>query len=305
MRPVLDSKGRVWMGEMGSNKLAVFDPQTETFQQQTPPRAQGGIMGLVVAHDDTIWFAEQSANYIGHYLPDRQQFQTYDLPDVTTPDPSDTHNTLSLPSAPNDLALDAQGNVWFTEMNADTIGMLDSKSDQFKHYPLAPTKSVQKISPYGITIDAANTVWFSEATSNKLGHLNPHTGDVHFYTNPASDNALMELANDAHGTIWATTFSQSTLVSFNPHTEAFTTYTPNSSTAGGSYGLSITSDNSIWITLTQNNQLAHFNMKTSRFAAYYTIPTSASLPLGVVVDTPRQTVWFTESGADMLGKLKI
>ena len=111
MRPVIDHEGRIWFGEMGHNYLAVFDPATQTFRQVTPPHGQNGIMGLLVAPDDTIWFAEQYANYIGHYYPSMGKYQVYGLPTLTVPDPGDATRRLALPSAPNDIALDARGNV--------------------------------------------------------------------------------------------------------------------------------------------------------------------------------------------------
>src|SRR5438270_3889116 len=126
MRPVIDHEGRLWFGEMGHNYLAVFDPRTQTFQQITPPRGRSGIMGLLVAPNDTIWFAEQYANYIGNYFPTTRQFHVYPLPTVTTPDPSNPSQTLTLPSAPNDLAMDTHGNIWFTELNADSLARLDA-----------------------------------------------------------------------------------------------------------------------------------------------------------------------------------
>src|SRR5689334_7556684 len=55
MRPAIDREGRLWFGEMGHNYLAVFDPHTHTFSQITPPHGRSGIMGVLVAPDDTIW----------------------------------------------------------------------------------------------------------------------------------------------------------------------------------------------------------------------------------------------------------
>src|SRR5260221_4505407 len=119
MRPAIDHEGRIWFGEMGLNRLAGFDPRTRTFLHVTPPQGRSGIMGVEVAPDDTIWFAEQYANYIGHYFPTTGQYQTYSLPTLTIPDPSNPGKTLSLPSAPNALALDGDESGWLTELNAD------------------------------------------------------------------------------------------------------------------------------------------------------------------------------------------
>jgi virginiamycin B lyase len=104
MRPAIDHEGRLWFGEMGRNFLAVFDPHTRTFQQMTPLAGHFGLMATQVAPDDTIWFVEQYANYIGHYFPTTGHFHIYPLPTLTIPDPNNAGKTLSLPSAPNELA---------------------------------------------------------------------------------------------------------------------------------------------------------------------------------------------------------
>src|SRR6266446_5490556 len=163
MRLTIDHEGRPWFGEMGRNYLTVFDPRTQTFRQWTPPGGKYGIMGIQVAPDDTIWFAEQYANYIGHYFPATGRYQLYPLPTITVPDPSNPGKTLSLPSAPNDLALDAQGNVWFAEFNGDSLGRLDPHTGLMQHYPLSATRSVQTLYPYGVTIDPQGMVWFTES----------------------------------------------------------------------------------------------------------------------------------------------
>src|SRR5712692_5785557 len=161
MRLAVDHEGRVWFGEMGRNYLAVFDPRTQAFQQMTPPHGRYGMMGIQVAPDDTIWFAEQYANYIGHYFPTTGRFQVYPLPTLTVPDPSHAGKTLSLPSAPNDLALDGRGNAWFTEVNAGALGRLDTHTGLVQQYLLASKKGVQAVVPYGVTVDQQGMVWFT------------------------------------------------------------------------------------------------------------------------------------------------
>src|SRR5205814_275548 len=84
-------------------------------------------MSVLVAPDDTIWFAEQAANYLGHYDPATRHYQLYPLPWLTVPDPARPKQVQLLPSAPNELALDGHGDIWFTEFNADRLGRLDPR----------------------------------------------------------------------------------------------------------------------------------------------------------------------------------
>jgi streptogramin lyase len=300
MRPTIDHTGRIWFGEMGHNVLAVFDPHTQKFQQITPPHGRSGIMGVVVASDDTIWFAEQYANYIGHYFPTTGQFQTYPLPALTVPDQADPGKTLTLPSAPNDLALDKHGNVWFTEINAGTLGRLDTTSGLIQQYPLAEKKSAQTLNPYGITIDQRGYVWFTEASTNRIGRLDPTNGKISYYTMQGSSAPLMEIAADAHGNIWATSFSSGLLLSLNSNTGTFTSYYAPST--GGIYGIVITPTDQIWVTISTGNAIAQLDVAANRFIEY-AIPSSGSLPLGVVMGA-NNTLWFTEAGANKIGMLQ-
>lgn len=304
MRPAIDHKGRLWFGEMGHNYLATFDPRTHTFQQRIPPHGLSGIMGITVASDDTIWFAEQYANYIGHYFPTTHTYQTYSLPTLTIPDPSNTSKMLALTSAPNDLAIDASGNIWFTELNADFIGKLDSHTGRIHIYPLSSTRSVQKLDPYGITVDPQDMVWFTQATNDRIGRLDPGTGKITFFTLPGPPTQLMEIASDTHDILWATSFNTNLLVRFNPQTSTFTSYAAPASgnRAGGIYGLTISPNGEVWVTLSAENSIARLDVVHKQFI-YYPIPTKDSLPLGLVMGADH-TLWFTEAGTDKIAMLK-
>ena len=309
MRPAIDHEGRIWFGEMSQNYLAVLDPRTHKFQQMKPPHGQSGIMGVEVASDDTIWFAEQYADYIGHYFPRTGHYQIYALPSLTVPDPGDASKTLTLPSAPNDLALDKEGNIWFTELNAGAIGRINPRSGSISQYPLSAKKNAQTLDPYGITVDLHGMVWFTESGADRIGRLDPSTGHMSFFIPPISKNAaLMEIISDTHGTIWTTTFNSS-LLSFDPATSNFRTYNApavsgSASGSGGLYGLiddPATGD--LWVTVAAQNVIGRLDVSSGQFT-YYAIPTASSLPLGIVTGV-HNTLWFTEAGSDKIGMLQV
>ena len=304
MRPAIDHEGRIWFGEMNHNYLAFFDPRSQTFQQMIPPRGQFGIMGIEVASDDTIWFAEQYANYIGNYFPTTGQYKLYSLPTLTVPDPNNAGKTMTLPSAPNDLAIDAHGNIWFTELNADSIGQLDPQTGAIQQHPLTNKKTVQSLDPYGIAIDPQGRVWVTEATNDHIICFDPSTGKIRTFTPQIPNESLMEIASDPHGMIWATSFSNGLVLSLDPLTGTFTSYYApfTGNQAGGLYGIFITKTGEIWVTLSAENMIARLDVTAKRFF-FYPIPTLASLPLGLVVGN-NHTVWFTEAGSNKVGMLK-
>lgn len=304
MRPAIDHRGRIWFGEMTRNRLAVFDPRTHAFQQITPPHGESGIMGVAVAGDDTIWFAEQYANYIGHFFPSSGQFAIYTLPEFTVPDPGDPQKTLSLPSAPNDIVIDARGAVWFTELNAGTIGKLDPRNGHLTQYLLAANKAqAQLIDPYGITVDPQGMIWFTEIGGKRIGRLNPQNGAISYFSQAALTSALMEIAADERGTLWITSFNSNLLLSFDPRTGLFTPhYAPGEGRgSGGIYGVTFDAEGQVWVTLAAQNAIAQFDIAARRFTDY-PIPTAGSLPLGIV-SGPSHQLWFTEAGSNMIGML--
>ena len=304
MRLAIDHEGRLWFGEMGRNFLAVFDPRTQMFQQMTPPRGRSGVMSVQVASDDTIWFVEQYANYIGHYFPRTERYQVYPLPTLTVPDPSHAGKTLTLPSAPNELALDAHSStVWFTELNADALGRLDPGTGRVQQYPLSAKRSVEMLLPYGVTIDALGMIWFTEVSGDRIGRLDPATGHIRLFTPPRPDMLPMEIASDAHGIIWVTSFNGGLLLRLDSRTGAFTPFhTPFSGPdTGGLYGLAVTPAGEIWVTILAQNAIARLDVGAHRFLSY-AIPSSGSEPLGIVMGV-NHTLWFTE--IDKIGMLRL
>src|SRR5262245_16035581 len=102
MQPAVDKQGNVWVGEMGTNRLARLDPRTGAVATWQPPNGHYNIMATAVDVQGRVWFTEQVANYIGRFDPTAQQFTTYPLEQVNG------HN-----ASPQDLAFDAAGNLWF------------------------------------------------------------------------------------------------------------------------------------------------------------------------------------------------
>lgn len=304
MRPAIDAQGHIWFGEMSRNYLGAFDPQSRSFWQSTPPGGKSGIMGIVVASDNTIWFAEQYANYIGHFMPQSSQYHVYSLPTLTVSDPGKPGQTMHLPSAPNDIALDQHGTLWFTEINASAIAALNTTTGAIRQYPLGHPKNATTFNPYGITVDPQGKVWFSEASTNRLGRLDPASGQISYFTPPGITSSLMQLTSDAQGHIWATLFATGLLLQFDPASSHFTIYSaPGAqSSSGGLYGLLIADNGDVWVAATAENLIARLDVRQQRFFAY-TIPTPNSLPMGLVEDQ-HHAIWFTESGSDKVGMLQ-
>jgi len=163
------NQGDIWFACSISNEIGVLRSQNdfnlELFQIPTPLSSP---MGIIVAQNNLIWFAESDGNKIGRLDPTAEkdsQFLEYILPDGG-----------SLPHDPHDLAIDPETNkIWFTEFLGNRIGSLDpmlanpDTSDGFTEYDIPTPNS----GPTAILIDSEGSIWFSETAAQKIGKLTP------------------------------------------------------------------------------------------------------------------------------------
>ncbi|HEU4782193.1 MAG TPA: hypothetical protein VFS83_02525, partial [Ktedonobacterales bacterium] len=113
MQPAVDAQGNIWVGEMVTNQLARIDPKTGQVTEWTPPGGKYNIMAAAIDRQGDVWFTEQAANYIGRFDLATETFKTYPLDTAIAPR-----------MAPQDLAFDANGQLWFTLLGG-RIGRLD------------------------------------------------------------------------------------------------------------------------------------------------------------------------------------
>ena len=123
--------------------------------------------------------------------------------DVFNPVSSSWSNTYTLPSGyaqPLFLAIDAQGNVWFSLPMGNSIGMLNPSTKTF-HQWTVPTASA---GPWGITIDHNGNVWFTEHYTNKIGRFNPTTHTFTEISTPATNSQPYGITVDGSNNVWFT-----------------------------------------------------------------------------------------------------
>src|SRR5579863_4833105 len=76
-------------------------------------------------------------------------------------------------SNPLFLAMDANGNIWFTEPNTDAIGeLIPNNGNPTWHQWTVPTPDA---APYDLTFDWSGNLWFTELSAGKIGEFNPVT----------------------------------------------------------------------------------------------------------------------------------
>jgi len=256
--------------------------------------------GIAVSGSD-IWFTAQFANKI--CLLSGSTIYEWNIP--------------TLGSEPYELAVDSEGQVWFTEYQGNKIGRF--KNPVFVEFELSGSR------PMGIAIDknvSFPNVWFTEFIGDYIGKIYfNNTGASHDsgkfknhwvmveYKLPTSGSGPMDIAvSPVDGLIWITLYNTNKIASFNPWTLTFKEYAlPNLPNGPWHPRELIIDDNGfVWFSFDSENLMDYDKIGRlnpwSAEIVFYDIPTQASGPRGLTIDKDGN-IWFTEYDKGKIGRL--
>jgi virginiamycin B lyase len=162
---------------------------TDVAEQMAKPPSEGHIeLGKFIA---AINLSER----------DVWPFELKTLPRPTGVDTQAIYTTYDLArpdAAPHDEALDADGNVWYSDFNTQYIGVLNPKTGEVKDYEV-PLRRPNGVAQGGLQIDLdpEGNVWYGNMEQIQLVRLNPKTEKMDFFKLPVAE----EDAADAHTTM--------------------------------------------------------------------------------------------------------
>jgi virginiamycin B lyase len=99
---VVDSKGRPWFNEFGTNKIGTLDPRTLRLKEYSLPNENARSRRIAVTKDDAVWFVDYARGYLG-----RLDTATGQVKEWPTPE-----GEQSLPYA---MTADDAGRLWLVE----------------------------------------------------------------------------------------------------------------------------------------------------------------------------------------------
>ncbi len=284
MMPAVDQQGRIWVGEMGENKLAMLDPRTGTVQAWTPPGGQYNIMEEVVDHQGSVWFTEEAANYIARFDPATQTFKTYPLAEV---------NGQS--AGPEALRMDAQGNLWFTEVTGNMLGRLDPATGAITTYPIPTAPGGAPMYPYALAITPDGAIWYGGLSGGVVGKLDPATGRVTTYSVNDPKAQIYSMTVGPDGAVWFTELLTNKVGRIDPQNGQVTMLTVPSTLGDPAtlYDVVVRND-ALWFTSTGANALVRYSLITQQFT-FYQLAQPSSVPFGLAL-APDGSLWFTADG---------
>jgi virginiamycin B lyase len=247
--------GSIWFTEQESDYLGRFNPTTEQFTRYplgAAPEGKGlsaGPQAVAVDGSGMVWFTEVNAGRIGRLDPRAGTLQRWDVPQRPQRLASGTSDGSS--SSPNrtmpfDLALAADGGVWFGELAGGALGRLDPTTGHIALFPLADATA----QVFAVALDGHGRVWFTDLAAGMLGVLDPATGRIRTIPVPdllGNPAGLYDLLVAPDGAVWCASVGANALVRYQPDQDTFTLYalpTPESTP----YGLALDRSGTLWFT---------------------------------------------------------
>jgi streptogramin lyase len=218
----------------------------------------------------------------------------FTLPSTTTPPTS----------GPQNIAVGADGNIWFTIQNSDQIGYITPASPNTVTVFNVPTVNAQ---PNGIALGPDGNIWFTEFNAGKIGEITPG-GTISEYTLPAgSASGPRNIAPGPNGTMWFTEYNANKIGEIvvgdavNGTSDGVSEYPLL--TATNPRGIIEGPDGNIWFTEFTADMVGYLNPSSPTTApVLFSVPTSSAGPRSIDVG-PGGYLWFTENNAAKVGKI--
>lgn len=202
-------------------------------------------------------------------------------------------------SSPLFVAVDTQGNVWFTEPNSSAIGELNPLTDSWQQWPL-----LQGSVPYDLVFDTQGNLWFTEFGTSKIGFFNPQTQQIVENQTPTLNSNPYGITMDQKGIIWFTENRDGVaqIASFTSSPSGKVTIIEHAVPILQPHLITTDKAGNIWFSGAFGGSIGEFNPLTGTTKTFLVsigiCPIPAQCPgthiSGIAVDK-RGDVWFTDS----------
>ena len=190
-------------------------------------------------------------------------------------------------SHPHDVALAADGTVWYTAQHTGKLGRLDPRTKQVTEYDLPPGSA-----PHGVIVGADGlTPWVTDSGLNAIVRVAQHNGEVTRFDLPKDrpDANLNTAVFDHDGTLWFT--GQAGVYGrLAPTTGAMQVF--DAPHGRGPYGITVTPRNDVFYASLAGDHLALIDRATDQ--ATVLRPTTADNGTRRAWTDSRSRIWCSQ-----------
>ncbi len=211
-----------------------------------------------------------------------------------------------LPNANPELmnpAVDQQGRVWFGEMGANKLAMLDPTTGKVSEW--TPPNGQYNI--MNEVVDKQGMVWFTEEAANYIGRFDPTTQTFQTYplnTVNGKSTGPEALTIDAQGNLWFTEVSGGALGRLDPTTGKLAIYPLPAPPKGGPaypYALATTGDGRVWYGDLAGGAVGWLDPATGTVSQIPTPDPKAEVYAMAI--GPDGAIWYTTLQASVIGRI--
>lgn len=279
--PAVAPDGSIFIAVMAGNKVARFDPASQSFKEwQLPP--QHHPHGLLVDRQGIVWTTGNGNGTIGRLDP-----ATGAMRELPTPSRGGGPHTL--------IISDDGSTIWFTLQSGNRIGRLDTASGRISEYPTSG-------GPYGITLDRRGRVWFCRMGDDRLGILDPETGRMSELVLPEGSRPR-RMATAPDGSLWVTLYGHGKLVQVDPEARRVVREVAlPAGKAGGAYAVTVDGAGIVWANEIHTDTVVRLDPGNNQLRVVK-LPSQEVGIRKMVVDAKGQ-LWYMGSHNGHLGRVR-
>jgi virginiamycin B lyase len=269
--------GMIYIAVPNDNKVARFDPRTQSFRDWEMPRAHQPT-SIVVDRNGTVWTTGYGNGTIARLRPANGMIAEFSVP--------------SAGGGPHSLVISEDGEtLWFTMQTGDKLGSLDTATGRIAEYETSGNAS-------GIALDRAGNVWWCRSTDNKLGRMEPRSGKVS-EVDLGRGSRPRRIAVSADGMLWVTLYGKGQLVKVNPQTMKVVKTYPLHGGNAGAHSVAVDSAGAVWVNELKNDTVVRLDSATDAMQTIR-LPSPNNGVRHLVVDALGR-VWYVGSHNGKLG----
>jgi streptogramin lyase len=210
-------------------------------------------------------------------------------------------------SSPFFVAVDGNGDVWFTQPSSDALGEFDPQDQSWQQWQLS-----QGSSPFDLTFDTHGNLWFTEFGTNNIGFFDPHTDMLVENPIPTPASNPYGITVDPHGTAWftenATGIDQ--IGSFTTTTSGTIKITEHAVGAIRPHLITTDRAGNVWYSGGFGGNIGEFDPRSGNSISFVVNQGTCSSPTscpgthisGIYLDN-KGNVWFTDALSQRVGYL--
>ncbi len=275
--PAVAPDGSIYIAVMAGNKVARFDPKTQSFKEWDLP-AGHRPHGLLVDKHGMVWTTGNGNGTIGKLDPVSGK-----MTEFKTPSGGGGPHTL--------IITDDQRAIWFTMQSGNKVASLDTRTGAIKEYRSSG-------GPYGLALDKAGNVWFCRMGDNKMGKLDPNTGQM-AEVDTGGGSRPRRVATAPDGMLWITFYGNGKLAKLDPSAMKVVKTYPLPAGDSGPYAVTVDGGGVVWANEISTDTVVRFDPKAEQMRVVQ-LPSKSVGIRKMVIDASGR-LWYMGSHNGRLG----